>query len=190
MAAIIILSFFNRLIKNKHKNNPTQQINNMHNSNQSYPLFGDSIQDSDEDLKRLRENGRILISTKNELNKYPVGTLISYTNTSDIFFRGGYLIEIHNDSFVYLEPDFDKFHKVNFGDVNFMIVGIVSHVRNDLIDINPTNQKKTCYKVMIGDTVVYFAKSKNDKRKFMKTKLFERSTNWYNYFHIRPLFMS
>lgn len=131
----------------------------------------------------LIENGREEITTKEELQKYDRGSLISYLNKDDILKPGGFLVKKSNDYFIYITPDFTQKYRVRYKNVNKMWVGNPSLVKRDIISFAPSSQEITKFPVKIGDTVIYYARNGFQFRRYMSTSRFQTIIKWYEYFH-------
>src|SRR5262245_40366681 len=81
------------------------------------------------------ENGRKEITTKKQLEKYPVGSLISYINKANVFKLGGFILKFSDDYFIYIKPDFQTKIRARYKNIKKMWVGDVYKVKNDLISL-------------------------------------------------------
>lgn len=133
-------------------------------------------------LSNFIEFGREEITTKNELEKFPIGSLISYINFKNHFKQGGYIIKFGDDYFIYICPDFTTKLRVRYKNIIKMWVGNVYKVHNDVVSLVGTTKKKTKFPVKIGDVIVYYGSSNFDVKRFMNTDRYKNLINWYNYF--------
>lgn len=129
------------------------------------------------------ENGRQEITTKEELDEYPIGSLISYTNKNNQFESAGFLTKITDEYFIYINPDFSQKYRVRFNKIIKMWVADPYKVINDLVSIVKTNQtKKTNFPVIIDGIVIFYAKSNFDIKRFRSTDRYQQILKWYKYF--------
>ncbi|AKI81609.1 hypothetical protein [Acanthamoeba castellanii mimivirus] len=134
-------------------------------------------------ISNLKEHGRKEITSKEKLEKFPIGSIVSYTNKQDIYRTGGFITKFADEYFIYVTPDFQTKYRVKYKNVKKMWVGNVYKVKNDIISLSETTQKETNFPVKIGDTVIYYASKKFDKTRYMNTKKYKTLLNWYEYFH-------
>lgn len=134
-------------------------------------------------IQTLLDNGRIEISTKEELEEYPLGSLISYMNNNHILKSGGFVTKFSDDYFIYITPDFGQKYRVRYINVHKMWVGDVKKVKNDLISLTKTTQKKTNFPVTVNGVIIYYAHKKFDQNRFMNTQKYKRIVEWNNYFN-------
>ena len=57
-------------------------------------------------LSNMKKNGRKEITTKTELEKFPTGSLISYTNNKGVFRSAGFIDKFEDESFIYMDSNF------------------------------------------------------------------------------------
>ena len=133
-------------------------------------------------LDKLIENGRKEITSKEELEKFRIGSLISYMNINDNFKKGGFIIKFADEYFIYITPDFLTKYRVRYKNIKKMWVGDPFKVRNDVVSIVKTKQKKTNFPVQVGGITVYYAAKTFDKQRFMNTDKYNTMISWYNYF--------
>lgn len=133
-------------------------------------------------ISNLLDYGRTEVTTRKQLEKYPIGSLISYMNTKNIFKIGGFIVKFANEYFIYIKPDFTKKYRVRYKNVQKMWVGNVYKVRGDIVSLAKTNQKPTNFEVIIGDIIIYYARRTFDKKRFMNTEKYKTMLLWYNYF--------
>ncbi|AEQ32559.1 hypothetical protein [Megavirus chiliensis] len=133
-------------------------------------------------IESLIENGRKEIKRQKELEKYPIGSLISYFNKDGVFKIGGFIKNFGDDNFVYLSSDFEKNIRVRYCNVDKMYVGDVFKTKNDIVSIVPYTKTKTNFPVKIGDVVVYYGKNNTMSRRFMHTQKYKRMDQWYKIF--------
>ena len=79
------------------------------------------------------ESGRKEITTKTQLEKYPVGSMISYKNKNDDFKQGGFIIKFADNYLIYITPDFTTKYRVWYKNIKTMWVGDVYKTKNDLV---------------------------------------------------------
>ncbi len=134
-------------------------------------------------ISRLIAYGREEITTKKELKKFAPGSPISYKNNDNIFKRGGFLIKITKEYFIYITPDFSQKYRVRFANVQKMWVGDVYKLKKDLIYFTKTNRKKTNYPVKINGIDIYYGKNNFDRARFTNTHKYKRMMQWCDYFN-------
>ncbi|BCS83768.1 putative helicase [Cotonvirus japonicus] len=130
----------------------------------------------------LLEYGRKEITTKKQLEKFPIGSIISYLNQQDLYRPGGFITKFADNYFIYVTPDFKTKYRVKYKNVKKMWVGDVYKVKNDVISLSETTQKETNFPVKIGETVIYYASNNFNKTRYMNSKKFKIITTWYDYF--------
>jgi hypothetical protein len=134
-------------------------------------------------IKKMIKYGRVEITKKEELEKFPIGlTLISYMNIFGIFKSGGYLYKLADDYFIYIQSITRTKYRVRYKNVDKMWVANVKDVKNDIITLVCTNKKKTKYPVMIGNIIMYYAKDNFDKERFCCTNKYLIMKDWYDQF--------
>ena len=133
-------------------------------------------------INKLLSHGRVEITTRKELQKYPIGSLISHIDDHGIFKLGGYLCRVEKDSFVYKTLDFDQKIRARFDNIKKMWVGDVFEVTGDYISFKNTTPK-TNYPVSIGKYIVYYCKQNGDRDRYTVTNKYERMVKWHKYFH-------
>jgi len=133
-------------------------------------------------IKSLIKNGRNEITTINELKKFPIGSLISYENKYGIYKTAGFLWKVSDDYFIYLNLDTDKKTRVRIKNVNKMWAGGVYDVKNDIVSLIPTEKKKTSKPVIVGNTIIYYAKDNYDYNRFLCTSKYKLMEKWYETF--------
>lgn len=124
-------------------------------------------------IKKLIKSGRNVIKTKEELKKFPLGTLVSYITKEGLYRSGGFLRSIKNKYFALQGGNVANpiSFPVQFSNIKKMYVG--SPIKN----VNRT-VKKTNFPVMIGKTIVYYAKSNYDIKRFKATKKYFRMASY------------
>jgi hypothetical protein len=130
----------------------------------------------------MTKNGRTEVTNREELEKFPIGSLISYTNKQGDFKQGGYITDYEENHFVFITPDIKTKYRVKYSKVDKMWVGEIDKVSNDIVNLTESKQKKTNYPVKIGDTVVYYAMGQYDQIRFMTTDKYKLMLGWYQYF--------
>lgn len=133
-------------------------------------------------ISDLIERGRKEITSRAELEKFPIGSLISYTNHENHFKYGGFITKFSNDYFIYITFDFTTRYRARYKNISKMWVGNVHTVRNDIISLAPSEQEKTNFPVAVGDIIVYYGTNKFQMKRFMITDRHKILLNWYNYF--------
>nr|AEX62210.1 hypothetical protein mv_R5 [Moumouvirus Monve] len=133
-------------------------------------------------ISNLIDHGRVEITTKKELEKYSIGSLISYINIRDEFKQGGFVTKITNEYFVYLTPDFETKYRIKFENIKKMWVGDVYKVNNDLVSLIKAKQSKTNFPIKIGKIIVYYASDNFDVKRFKNTKKYTTMCKWYEIF--------
>ncbi len=128
------------------------------------------------------ENGRKEITTGEELDEFLIGSLISYMDNNKIFKHGGFLVKTTNEYFIYITSDFLQKKRVYFKNVSKMWVGDVFSIKNDLVSLTKTSQKKTNFPVKINNTILYYGRNNFDKKRFMNTDRYQKIIQWYKYF--------
>ena len=131
----------------------------------------------------MTENGRKEITTKKQLRKYDIGSLISYINKSNVFKLGGFITKFDDEYFVYVLPDFTTKYKVKYENVKKMWVGDVYNVTNDLVSLVKSTQPATKFEVKVNDIAVYYGKDSFDARRFKCTEKYKRMVAWNEYFN-------
>ena len=130
----------------------------------------------------LIDYGREEITTKEQLEKYAIGSLISYINKNNIFKIGGFILKFEDEYFIYITSDFTTKYKVRYTNIQKMWVGDVYKVRNDIISLAKATQEPTNFPVKIGKNIVYYASNSFFIKRFMSTDKFKIMMEWYNYF--------
>lgn len=130
-------------------------------------------------ISTMKKNGRKEIKTKEELEEYPKGSLISYMNTSGIYRSAGYIDKFEDESFIYLSSDFKTRYRVRYMYVKKMWVGDVYKTEKDLVSIIPSTNKKTKFFAKVGDVVVYYATDSTMIGRFQNTQKYLRMMKWY-----------
>lgn len=133
-------------------------------------------------IATMIENGRKEITTKDELEEFPPGSLISYMNKNNVFKIGGFITEFEDDSFIYINTDFSHKYRVYYQNILKLWVGDVFVTKNDIVSLVKATQKKTNFPVKIGQIIVYYAKNNFDVKRFMNTEKYQKYINWVNYF--------
>jgi hypothetical protein len=126
-------------------------------------------------LKKLLDEGRTEI-TSDQLNEYPTGSIISYTNGKS-FFLGGTLTWIGEKSFVYRKLDIDPNVKYR---VSFKNVEKIYIINSPII---PTTHKVTKYPIKFGSTIVHYCADSFDVKRFMNTDKYLFMKTWFDVYH-------
>lgn len=135
-------------------------------------------------INQLIENGRKEITTRKELCKYPIGSLISFKTVNNVYYSAGFLTRItkNNDYFVFITYDFDKKYKVPFNNVSKMWVGSVYKTVNDFVSlVESESLKKKCNCVVDG-IIVYSADDPFLISRFKNTQKYQRMIKWVERF--------
>ena len=133
-------------------------------------------------ISNFLEYGRKEITTKNELENFPIGSLISYINHKGHFKQGGFITKFADDYFIFITPDFTSKFRVRYKNTIRLWAGNVFNVSNDIISFAGTSQKKTNFPVVLNDIIVFYANSNYDAKRFMNTDRYRTLLLWYNYF--------
>ena len=133
-------------------------------------------------IKKMIENGRVEITTKEELEEYDIGSLISYVNNNGTFKLGGFITKFSDEYFIYITPDLSQKYRVRYKNIQKIWVGDPFKCTNDIVSIVKTKQKKTNFPVRIGNVTVYYAQKKFDADRFKCTDKYEQYVKWYKYF--------
>lgn len=132
-------------------------------------------------IESLLAKGRIKITTKEQLSKYPNGTLVSYI-TKDGKYRSGGFLKIIKDQYFALQGGDYKIGKpisfpVQFANIKEMYVGSPIHYANrkEPVSFN--------FPVKIGGDIVYHAQDNFDRKRFMATQRFQIWKKWHDEFN-------
>jgi very-short-patch-repair endonuclease len=134
------------------------------------------------EVKHLINCGRVQVDNKEELENYPTGSLISYININNKFKSGGFFYRSSEDYFVYITPDYERKIRVRYNNIQSIWVGYVFSVKEDIVNIAQITQEKNKFPVEICDVIVYYAKNKTDKKRYMITQEFKVMMKWYEFF--------
>lgn len=134
-------------------------------------------------IMTMIENGRKEITTKKELKKYAIGSLISYLNASDVFKQGGFLTKVADEYFTFITPDFETKYRVKYTNVKKMWVGDVFETKNDIVSIIASDKFPTKTEVKINDIIIYYAKDGYDAKRFRCTERYKKIVQWNEYFN-------
>ncbi len=128
-------------------------------------------------------NGRKEIKTKKQLEKYSIGSVVSYVTKKGIFRPGGFIVEFEDDGFIYKDPSFDKHrYRVKYDIIKKMWVGNVYKIKNDLVSLVPDPKKPTNFPVKVAGITVYYAKSNHDINRYVGTDRYNLYLKWSKYF--------
>ena len=133
-------------------------------------------------INNFIKHGRKEITTQEELEKFPIGCIISYTNRNNHFKQGGFIIKFADEYFIYITHDFSTKYRVRYVNISKMWVGNVFKIRNDFISFTTTTQKKTKFPVELNGIIIYYGASSYDVTRFMNTDRYKNLFNWYKYF--------
>lgn len=150
---------------------------NMNEHNKIIPKYVVDVK-----ISYMKEHGRKEINNKEELENFPIGSLISYVNKKGEFRQGGYIIKFAEDYFIYLSIDFSTKYRVRYKNVKQMWVGDVYSVHNDIVSLQPSQKKKTNFPVIVNSVTVYYAKNNFDLKRWQNTHKYKNLIKWCEYF--------
>lgn len=127
------------------------------------------------------KHGRNEITTKKELEKYPIGSLIAYETRDGRYSKGGFLVEFFDDYFVFVMHDFSKQYKVRYKNILRMWAGDVNVVQKDIISFDNIDHK-TNFPIEIKGKVVKYATNNNTRDRFMCTTKYKIMVQWFDMF--------
>ena len=130
-------------------------------------------------LEQFKKNGRKKIKTKEELEEFPYGSLISYMKNDGVFRSAGFIDKFEDTSFVYCSLDFKQRVRVKYSCIDKMWVGDVYKVKNELVCMKPS-MKETNYPLKIGGTVVLYARDTYVIKRFKLTNKYKTILKWYD----------
>lgn len=135
-------------------------------------------------IKTLLESGRQEVTTKKELEKHPIGSLISYLTKDHVLRTAGFITRFEKDYFVYIKPDFDeKRYRGRYSNISRMWVGNVYTTHNDIVSLNPPlKHKVTNFPVEVNGRVVYYGQKTFDAYRYKETEKYRRILKWIEYF--------
>lgn len=135
-------------------------------------------------IDSLIEKGRKIINTKEELLSCPLGSIVSFITTDDMYYQDGYLVRIGEKTFSLILDltDDAEIVKIKFKNINTMYVGFVYETKNDTVSIHKSDNKRTNFPVKINNTVIYYAKDKFDMMRFTNTDKYKRIIKWLSIF--------
>lgn len=134
-------------------------------------------------INNMITNGRVEVTTRNELEKYKIGSLISYMNKSNMYRAGGFITKFADEYFIYVTPDFKTKYRVKYANVSKMWVGDVYKVHNDVISAAPTTRFITKFPVIFNDQIIYYAPNNTELKRFCYTEKYTRLLAWDEYFN-------
>lgn len=134
-------------------------------------------------IMTMIENGREEITTKKQLEKYEIGSLISYMNNSNEFRTGGFIIKFCDTYFIFITPDFKTKYRVKYNKISKMWVGDVYNVRNDTISFAESIKLPTNFVVELNGKKIYYGQNTTDIKRFRCTDKYKRLLAWNNYFN-------
>ena len=126
-------------------------------------------------INNLIKDGRAEITTREQLEKYPIGSTISYLNINNVFRSGGFITKFCADYFIYTLPDFETKYRTRYSHIQKM------WIKNTSI-IPAIKNKKTNFPVKINDIVVYYGIDNFDAQRFQNTEKYKKINGWYEYF--------
>lgn len=147
----------------------------------------DHVYDTAAKHVELLECGRTEIKSKEQLETYPIGSAISYVNSDCQFKQGGFVIKFADEWFAYITPKFDCKVRVRYANTIKIWVGDVYKTRNDIVNIFPTQMKKTKFPVTIGNIPVYYGRKSYYSQRFTTSIKYKQMADWYNYFQLSYL---
>ena len=133
-------------------------------------------------IDHLIKIGRKEITTKKELEKFSIGSVVSYMNTRNDFKVGGFIMKFCDEYFIYIMPDFITKIRVRYVNILKMWVGNVYEVKNDIVSIVTTPQEKTNFYVKVNDIFIYYGKRQYDIDRFKNSRKYQNIDNWIKYF--------
>lgn len=133
-------------------------------------------------VSTMIENGRQEITTREEIEEFPVGSLISYLNTDKVFRPGGYILKFKPDYFIYLSFDFKVKRRARYSHIDKMWAGSVYSTKNDFVSIIKATNKISKYPVMVDDTIIYYAPNSYDAKRFKNTEKYLSIVEWKKHF--------
>jgi len=159
------------------KSNKKSKINNIEPINKNKATVAAKI-------LNMIENGRKEITTKEELETFPIGSLISYSNTQNIFKSCGFITKFGNDYFIYITSDFTTKYRVRYKNVQKMWAGDIYTVKKDIVSLHkPSSKRKTNFKVFIDNHLVFYAQDNFAIKRFINTLKYKKMVLWYDYFN-------
>lgn len=131
----------------------------------------------------LISSGRSEISTKDELEKFPLGSPISYMNKKGALNQGGFIFSYSNDYFIFINYEFEQKYRVRYINISRMWCGNIFSPEStkDIISLVPANTK-TNFPVFIGPYVIFYAKNTFDSNRFIATKKYSITKQWFEIF--------
>lgn len=133
----------------------------------------------------LLKNGREEITTKEELENFQPGSLISYINKNNEFKSGGFLVKINKDHLIFVTPDFQSRIRVKYCNIDKMWVGDVFAVTKDILSIQPCKQRVTDFPVKVGGVVIHYCRNEDDIEVYKDTQKYQKINAWMEYFDIQ-----
>lgn len=133
-------------------------------------------------INNMIKGGRKEITTKNQLEKYPIGSLISYMNNNSIFRPGGFIIKFYIDYFIYVSSDFSTKYRARYSHIQKMWVGTIYSTKKDIVSIVKATQTKTNFPVAINNVIIYYGSNTFDADRFKNTDKYKKIIRWCEYF--------
>lgn len=127
-------------------------------------------------IQQLKEYGREELEPE-QIKDYPIGSLISYLDNNNKFYRGGVIDKIKDDK-IKINDEY-----INLDKIKTAWVGYPANLRGDMISYVEDKKNKTKYPVMIGDKAIYYAKDKFDNMRFCNTDKFEMINAWHQAYY-------
>lgn len=153
------------------------------NNTKSYRLPKDIIATK---ITNFIKRGRIEVTTKKELEKFPAGSLISYITKNGIYKNGGFITKFGDNYFIYVTLDSDlnlsTKYRAYYDNISKMWAGDVYKVTDDIVSMAQCSKKKTNFPVIIGNVVVYYGIGTFDMIRFTHTDKYKILISWYKYF--------
>lgn len=127
-------------------------------------------------VKNLIKAGRTEINTKEQLEKFPIGSPVSYLNNNNVFRPGGFIIKFKQEYFIYVLADFKTKYRARYNNIQKMWVA-------DTFIRNSKQKNKTNFPVKINNIIVYYAIDNFDVERAQNTNKFLLMKNWFEFFH-------
>ncbi|RYE16753.1 MAG: hypothetical protein EOP45_16920 [Sphingobacteriaceae bacterium] len=130
----------------------------------------------------LISHGRQEITSREQLEKYSLGSLISYETVDGRYTKGGFITKFTDKYFVYTLLDFSKKYRIRYHKIKRMWVGDMFNVNNDFMSFREPD-KKTKHEVKIGNYVVKCFKDKQSRLIFLGRDKYQHMLKWYDMFN-------
>ena len=169
-------------------NDPSKIISSEYSSNNNYKRPAVTELDKinadpallQKKIKRLLQAGRAEIETREQLENFPLGSLVAYVTKEGLYRSGGFLRTIQDEYFALQGGQINNpiSFPVQFKNVKAMYVGNSAVIH--FPDPVETTKKETKYPSYVGDIVVNYARDKWNRERFEKTKKFQYWIEEYN----------